>query len=318
VQGDLRLVQRPGQSGESLPRQFAWLRRVFRDPEIGGADLISARIPALLGVGGGSPLPFAFDHYRPWPDDLPILRPLIRRTAGSPKCLGFILHSDYAAGAYRRARVAEEKILVARNGADPPAAAPDKAAARAALDLPADRPIALYAGRINREKGLDQLLVLAALRPEIQFVLVGSESEGAIEGEARAHANVRIVPWQAPAQLPAWLAAADALLIPPSRAPLERYGNCVLPLKLFAYLAAGRPILAPIAPDTAELLADGDNALLVPPDDPNAAAAALDRILNEPGLAPRLAAAALCQSQGLSWDARAAGIQRFLEARLRR
>lgn len=318
LEGDFRLVQRPGRGGESLLRQLAWLRRVFRDPELGGADLLYARIPALLGVGGRSPLPFAFDHYRPWPDDLPPIRPLVRRTARNAKCLGLILHSGYAAGAYRRAGVAEERILVAHNGADPVAAAPDKTAARAMLGLPADRAVALYAGRINREKGLDQLLALAALRPEALFVLVGSEGEGAIEAEARAYANIRIVPWQAPADLPAWLAAADLLLIPPSRAPLERFGNCVLPLKLFAYLAAGRPILAPAAPDTEELLADGDNALLVPPGRPDAAAAALDRIVGEPGLAASLAAGALRRAQGLSWDARAAKIGAFLESRLRR
>jgi glycosyltransferase involved in cell wall biosynthesis len=313
VKGDLRLVQRPGRGGESLLRQLFWLRRVFRDPEIAGADLLYARIPALLGMGARSPLPFAFDHYRPWPDDLPLIRPLVRRTARNSQCLGFILHSGYAAGAYRRAGVAEEKILVAHNGADLPAAPPDKPAG-----LPADRPIALYAGRINREKGLDQLLGLAALRPEVLFVLVGSEGEGAIEAQARAHANVRIIPWQAPAALPAWLAAADVLLIPSSRAPLERYRNCVLPLKLFSYLAAGRPILAPIAPDTAELLVDGDNALVVPPDAPAVAAVALDRILGEPGLAARLGGGASRTAAGLSWDARAAKIQEFLESRLRR
>jgi glycosyltransferase involved in cell wall biosynthesis len=313
VEGDLRLVQRPGRGGESLLRQLAWLGTVFRDPEIADADLLYARIPALLGVGTRSPLPFAFDHYRPWPDDLPLIRPLVRRTARKPNCLGFILHSSYAAGAYRRAGVAEEKILVAHNGADLPAAAPGKPAG-----LPAGRPIALYAGRINREKGLDQLLALAALRPEVLFVLVGSEGEGAIEAEARAFANVRIVPWQAPTDLPAWLAAADVLLIPPSRAPLDRYRNCVLPLKLFSYLAAGRPILAPAAPDTEELLTDGDNALLVPPDAPEVAAAALDRILDEPGLAARLGASALRSAAGLGWDARAAKIHDFLESRLRR
>lgn len=313
VEGELRLVQRPGRGGESLVRQLGWLRLVFRDPEIGGADMLYARMPALLGAGGRSPLPFAFDHYRPWPDDLPLTRPLVRRTARRANCLGFILHSDYAAGAYRRAGVAEEKILVAHNGAElPPAPAPDEPAG-----LPAGRPIALYAGRINREKGLDQLLALAALRPAVLFVLVGSEGEGAIEVQARAHANVRIVPWQAPAALPGWLAAADVLLIPPSRAPLERYRNCVLPLKLFSYLAAGRPILAPAAPDTAELLTDGDNALLVPPDSPAVAAAALDRILNEPGLAARLAEGALASAAGLGWDARAAKIHDFLERRLR-
>ena len=123
------------------------------------------------------------------------------------------------------------------------------------------------------------------------------------------------MPWQGPAALPAWLHAADVLLIPPSRAPLEQYRNCVLPLKLFAYLAAGRPILAPEAPDTAELLRDGENALLVPPGDPAAAAAALDR-LREPGLAARLGAAAAALATELTWDKRAEKIEAFLAARL--
>jgi glycosyltransferase involved in cell wall biosynthesis len=149
------------------------------------------------------------------------------------------------------------------------------------------------------------------------FLLIGSEGEGPIEAAAARLANVRVVPWQAPADLPAWLYAADALLIPPSRAPLEQYRNCVLPLKLFSYLAAGRPILAPQAPDTAELLSDGENALLVPPGDPEAAAAALDR-LRDPDLAARLGANALGHAGDLTWDHRAERIAAFLEARLRR
>jgi glycosyltransferase involved in cell wall biosynthesis len=320
VEGDFRLVQRPSRwAGEALAWQLMWLRQVFRDPETGGADLLYSRIPAMLAMGGGAPLPFATDHYRPWPDDLPAIRPLVRRTARDPNCLGLILHSAFAASAYRRAGVDPAKILVAHNGAEPRRMGPPmaKAAARAALGLPLDRFIAVYAGRINEAKGLDQILALADLRPDALFLLVGSEGEGRIEAAAAARANVRAVPWQAPADLPAWLHAADALLIPPSRAPLEQFRNCVLPMKLFSYLAAGRPILAPIAPDTAELLADGETALLVPPGDAEAAAAALDR-LRDPALAARLGANALAGSAELTWDRRAETIETFLKARLRR
>jgi glycosyltransferase involved in cell wall biosynthesis len=318
VEGDFRLVQRPSRwAGEALARTLMWLRQVFRDPALAGADLLYSRIPAMLAMGGRAPLPFAVDHYRPWPDDLPAIRPLLRRTARDAKCLGLVLHSDFAAGAYRRAGVAERKILVAHNGAEPRRIGPpaDKASARAGLGLPEERFIALYAGRINAEKGLDQILALADLQPQMLFLLVGSEGGGAIEAAAASRANVRIVPWQAPADLPAWLHAADVLLIPPSRAPLERYRNCVLPLKLFSYLAAGRPILAPAAPDTAELLTDGDNALLVPPGDPAAAAAALER-LRDPALAARLGARAYAGSAELTWDRRAEKIEAFLDARL--
>jgi glycosyltransferase involved in cell wall biosynthesis len=315
VEGDFQLVQRPSRwAGEALAPSLMWLRQVFRDPLLAEADLLYSRIPAMLGIGQRAPIPFAGDHYRPWPDDVPAIRPLARRTALHPKCLGLVLHSNHAARAYLRARVPEEKILVAHNGANLAlAGAPgDKAAARAKLGLPAARKIAVYAGRVNAEKGLDQIAALAALRPEILFLLVGSEGEGAIAPRA----NLRIVPWQAPADLPAWLHAADLLLIPASRAPLERFRNCVLPLKLFSYLAAGRPILAPAAEDTAELLSDGENALLVPPGMPQLAADALDRILGDPALAARLGAAALDQARELTWDKRAERVAAFLEARL--
>lgn len=319
VEGDFILVQRTSRwAGEALWPSLRWLRQVFRDPLLDGADLILSRVPAMLAVGQRAPLPFVTDHYKPWPDAIPAIRPLIRRTARSARCLGFILHSDYAANAYRRLGVARDKLLVAHNGAAPaPADAPEKREARARLGLPLDRPIVAYAGRINARKGLDQLLALADLRPEILFLLVGSEGEGPIERAATSRANVRIEAWAAPSALPAWLAAADVLVIPPSRAPLERHGDCVLPLKTFAYLAAGRPILAPDAPDTRELLKDGEAAMIVPPELPQEAAAALDRLLAEPGLSERLGANARRLSENLTWDKRAEKIEAFLEARLR-
>jgi glycosyltransferase involved in cell wall biosynthesis len=119
-----------------------------------------------------------------------------------------------------------------------------------------------------------------------------------------------------PADLPAWLFAADVLLIPPSSAPLRKFGNCVLPIKLFAYLAAGRPILAPEAPDTAELLKHGTTAWSVAPDRPEAAAEALDRLLRDTALAARLCENALSLSKNLTWDRRAEAIASFLRARL--
>ena len=318
VEGDFRLVQRPSRwAGAALHRSLLWLRQVFRDPALRGADLLYSRIPAMLGVGGRCPIPFAFDHYRPWPDRLPALRSLLRRTANGANCLGVILHSDYAAESWRRAGVADEKLLVAHNGASAAVPPVERKTARQELGLPAERAVAVYGGRLNARKGLDRLLEVADLRPETLFVLVGSEGNGPIEQAAAARANVRVAPWADSATLAQWLGAADVLVIPPSLAPLERFGDCVLPMKLYAYLAAGRPILAPVAPDTAELLRNGDNALLVPPDDPAAAAAALDRILHEPGLAERLSRSALARAAELTWDSRAEKIEAFLTARLR-
>ncbi|HEX4736501.1 MAG TPA: glycosyltransferase [Allosphingosinicella sp.] len=319
VEGDFALVQRRiGWVGGMIVPQTLWLRRVLRDPTLRASDLLYSRIPVSLGIGRFSLMPFVFEHYRPWPDRVRWLRPIFRRTARQPHCLGFILHSDYAAESFRRLGVAPEKILVAHNGFDPARMRPpmERNAARAALGLPPERTIALYSGRISPRKGLERLLEAAARRPEILFLLVGSEGEGPIEAAARGRENVRVLPWQTPDALPAYLFAADILVIPPSRAPLERFGDCVLPLKTFAYLAAGRAILAPDSPDTAELLRDGHTALLVPPDDPDAAADGFARLAADPALRARLGANAARLADGLSWDARAARIEAFLEERL--
>ena len=317
VEGDFRVLQRRSRwAGDALHRTVPWLWQVYRDPALRGADLLYSRTPVVAAIGGLAPVPFAADHYRPWPDVYPVVRPWLRRNVRRRDCLGLILHSHYAAAAYRRAGLPEDKLLVAHNGYDPPGERPERTAARTRLGLPAGRPIALYAGRINPAKGLEAVLALADRRPEVLFALVGSEGDGEIERAAARHANVRVAPWAEPAALPAWLAAADVLLIPPSRAPLERFGSCVLPIKLFAYLAAGRPILAPVAPDTAELLDHASNAWLVPPDDPEAAAEGLDRLLADGALASRLSANALRLSQNLTWDRRAATVERFLRERL--
>ena len=316
--GDLRLVQRRSRwAGTALAPSLMWMRQLFRDPEVLGADVLYSRIPAMLALGFLSPRPFVGDHYRPWPDQLSFIRPLVRATGRHRNCVGLIAHSRFAADAYRRAGVPDDRLLVAHNGVDAPAETPpDREQARRLLQLPKAQPIVVYAGRIGRDKGLNRVASLARARPQVLFLLVGADRRSDAAESFGELVNVRLVPWQTPAALPAWLAAADVLLLPPSRAPLERHGNCVLPMKLFAYLAAGRPILAPALPDVGELLVDGENALLVPPDDTAAAAEALDRLLGDPALAERLGGAGARLAEGFTWDARAAWIAEFLERRL--
>jgi glycosyltransferase involved in cell wall biosynthesis len=64
----------------------------------------------------------------------------------------------------------------------------------------------------------------------------------------------------------------------------------VIPNKAFQALACGTPLVTADTPAARELLVDGESALLVPPGDPEALAAALERLAGDPELAARLAA----------------------------
>ncbi len=292
--------------------------RAPHHPAVAAAELIYTRnLPgawSFLRAGRR----VVYEHFRPWGDQIPPLQPFLRHILRHPNLVGAVFHSDHALASYRRLGVPDERMLVAHNGWDPGRMEPrlSRAAARAQLGLAADRFTVVYSGRMNARKGLDIILAAARSAPEIGFVLVGSEGEGPVETEARALGNVRIVPWQKFRDLAPWLYAADVLVIPPSLEPLERHGNTVLPIKLFLYLAAGRVLLAPRAPDTAELLSDGQNAVLVAAGDVAGLVGTLRDLAANPARAEQLAAAAFATAQSLTWDARAARIEAFLVSRL--
>ena len=97
-------------------------------------------------------------------------------------------------------------------------------------------------------------------------------------------------------QVPAHVAAFDIALQP----AVVPYAS---PLKLFEYLALGKAIVAPNQPNLAEILRDGDNAVLFEADQPGALESALDRLCADTALRARLAAGALStiSRQGLTW-----------------
>src|SRR4029079_715197 len=77
------------------------------------------------------------------------------------------------------------------------------------------------------------------------------------------------------------------------------------PLKLFEYMASGRPIVASALPSLREVLRDGENALLVEPGNPPAFVAAISRLKDDPALAAQLAAQARRDVEDFTWVRRA-------------
>ncbi|HVO45333.1 MAG TPA: glycosyltransferase [Steroidobacteraceae bacterium] len=289
------------------------LRREFRE-----ADLVYTRnlwIAWLALLFGQRVM---FDHYRPWPDQVPPLRPWIRHIFCHRRFLGAICHSEYTRRKYLELEIPAEKLHCVHNGFDPQRLGPHLPAevAKQQIGVESGVKTVVYTGRINHKKGLELALQAARQLPDHLFILVGASGSSTIETAAQGIGNVRIVPWQQPDMLARYIYAADVLLIPPSVKPLAEFGSTVIPLKIYLYMGSGRPILAGDTPDVREILEDGRNALLVRPDCVQALVAGIVALTGDESRARRLGAASLEASRQFTWSARAGRIAAILANRL--
>ncbi len=259
-----------------------------------------------------------FDHYRPWPDQVPPLRPWIRWIFCHRRFLGSITHSEYTRGKYLELGVPAERLHCVHNGFDPRRLGAHIPAEVAKQQIGVDGGLktVVYTGRINHKKGLELALEAARRLPDHLFLLVGASGSSTIDAAAKDIANVRIVPWQQADMLARYIFAADVLLIPPSVKPLAEFGSTVIPLKLYLYMGSGRPILAGDNPDVREILEDGRNALLIRPDSVDALVAGIVALTGDESLARRVGAASLADSRHFTWDARAGKIAAIVASRL--
>lgn len=148
--------------------------------------------------------------------------------------------------------------------------------------LPDGSPLIGYAGALVRSRGL---AALAAIVPRVKTRYPGARVVVAGEGLARHSLHVAVrdgrIDLVAPvASVPAVLARLDVCVF-----PLVDPG---VPTPLLEALALGRPTVATTVPGVASLLADGVEALLVPPRDQDALANAILRLLADPLFAATL------------------------------
>jgi len=168
----------------------------------------------------------------------------------------------------------------------------------------------LYAGQLYPWKGVDVLVDAMTRVHGARLVILGG-----IPGEKDMQRVQRRVQEQGLAQrvelrgsvpqvqVARELEQAAVVAVPFLKSAMtERHTS---PIKLFEALAAARPVVASDLPSSREVLRHEDNALLVPPGDPVALAAALQRLLDDAALAERLARAAAADARHYSWDARA-------------
>jgi glycosyltransferase involved in cell wall biosynthesis len=146
----------------------------------------------------------------------------------------------------------------------------------------------LFVGKLIPLHGVATIVSAARLAPEIRFRLVGRGQLDHVV--AAAPRNVERVPWRPYEELRDELAAAGcALGVFGSSGKAGR----VIPNKAFQALACGIPLVTADTAAARELLVDGESALLVPPGDPAALAAAVRRLASDCRLADRIGAGGL-------------------------
>ncbi len=190
--------------------------------------------------------------------------------------------------------------FAAHNGRPAPG---DQSHLREQLRLAPGQPVVLYCGTFETYQGIGLLArampwVLQRY-PGAVLVLVGAEPGTRDSLRRRFPAEmplsqVRLIERQPRDRVPAYLALADVLVSP------RTYGGN-LPLKIFDYLAAARPIVATDIPTHRSVL-DERLARLVRPE-PEALGSAIADLLADPAEQSRLAeAAGSWAAERLGWD----------------
>lgn len=151
-----------------------------------------------------------------------------------------------------------------------------RAAVRAELGIAGDAVVLLFLGRLNRDKGLPELIdafaTLAARRQECVLLLVGPDEGGMLSRLASLAADVRrrVHHVGYTRQPERYLAAADVFCLPSHR---EGFGMSVIEAA-----AAGLPAAASRIYGITDAVVDGETGLLHPPGDRAALAAVLESL----------------------------------------
>lgn len=228
----------------------------------------------------------------------------------------------------------------------------NKEEVRKKLGLPQDKKLVMYTGHLYEWKGANMLLEVASNfqfprlpSPEgeanggraisnfqtnskfqnsnyekeniasILFIFVGGtdkDIERFKEKVKKENLNNVLVAGRKPYnEIPLWLKAADVLVLPNSgREKLSALYTS--PLKMFEYMAVGKPIVASALPSIQEILNE-QNAVLVEPDNPQALTQGIKKVLEDEALAEKITARAQKDAQEFSWGKRAKKVIKIFE-----
>ncbi len=202
--------------------------------------------------------------------------------------------SECVAADWRRALGAPPgRISVLHNGVDTDRFRPDDAArasARQEVGAGDDCIVIGFCGRLVAQKGVDVLIHAAARlalqRPRIKLLIIGSDVQSRQDSPERFELKLRALARQ--------LGLSDRIEFLGARGDVERWYNAMdmlalpsigfdaFPSVIAEALACGRPVVASRIGGIPEILTGPLEELLVPPNDVDALAATLQRLVADP------------------------------------
>jgi 1,2-diacylglycerol 3-alpha-glucosyltransferase len=260
-----------------------------------GLDLVHSHSPFLLGglgvwVARTLKLPLAFTYhtlYAEYAHYAPVVGELTRpfviayTTAYCNRCDRVLVSVPSLASVLRSYGVRSRIDVVPSVGVDPQDyARPAPSAVRSWFRIPDDAMLAVYVGRLGREKGVPLLLdAVVGLPAEVQLLVVGDGPERR-ELEARAHrlgldGRVVFAGKLDHVHVVDALFASDLFVFP---SQTETLGLAVLEA-----MGAGRPVVAVRGGAVAEIVRDGETGRVVSPD-PASLRAAIADLVHDPSV----------------------------------
>lgn len=152
--------------------------------------------------------------------------------------------------------------------------------------VPNDAFVVGFTGSLKMWHGVDTLLEafrqFRANEPRAHLLILGdgpkrSWIEGFVAGAGLADA-VTMMGWVDHQELPPLIARMDVATAPYPKSEAHYFS----PLKLYEYLAMGRPVLASDIGQISEILSNSDAAILLPPGDAKALARAMEHLSKTP------------------------------------
>ena len=169
-----------------------------------------------------------------------------------------------------------------------------------------------YVGQLFPGKGIEIIRPLAEKAPWADFHIVGGERDivDSLRKDSLLPGNIRLHGFVPPSDTAKLSLAFDVLLAPYQPQVITAGGGetaeWMSPLKLFDYMATGKPILCSDLPVLREIIQNNRNGLMLPDNDSGAWAKALERLSIDPAERNRLGSTAREDFLArFTWDARA-------------